>query len=46
MLTFGDRKGLGYNGYKLCMEKIRCTIGVGCRACKSCHLNIGPFCDK
>ena len=46
MLTFGDRKCLGYNGYKLCLEKIVFAIGVGCRVCKSCQLNIGPFCCK
>ena len=40
ILTFGDRKGLGYSGCKVCMWEISCPKGVGCSGCKSCQFNI------
>ena len=40
MLTFVDRKGLVCSGYKVCVQEISCTKGVGCGDCKSCQLNI------
>ena len=40
MLTFGDRKGLGFSGCKVCMREISYTKGVVCSGCESCELNM------
>ena len=37
---FGDRKGLGCSGCKVCMWEISCTKGVGFSGCKGCQLSI------
>ena len=46
VLTFGDRKGLGFSGCKVCMWEISCMEGVGCSGSKHCQLNMRLFNNK